>query len=100
MRADQIIIEPVLSEKSNIARDSECKKYTFKVDMKANKFEIMSAVKQLFGVQPVACNTMIVSGKPKNTRGRGGAISGRRSDWKKAVVTLKKGDQISALESI
>ena len=44
MRADQVIIEPVLSEKSNIAREFECKKYTFKVDPRANKFEIMSAV--------------------------------------------------------
>ena len=45
MRADQVIIEPVLSEKSNSARESECKKYTFKVDPRANKFEIMAAVK-------------------------------------------------------
>ena len=46
MRADQVIIEPILSEKSNIAREQECKKYTFKVNAKANKFEIMNAVKE------------------------------------------------------
>ena len=50
MRADQVIIEPILSEKSNIAREQECKKYTFKVNAKANKFEIMNAVKEIFKV--------------------------------------------------
>ena len=45
MRADQVIIEPIVSEKSTIARENECKKYTFRVDPQANKFEIMAAVK-------------------------------------------------------
>ena len=50
MRADQVILEPILSEKSNLAREAECKKYTFRVDPKANKYEIMKACKELFGV--------------------------------------------------
>ena len=48
MRSDQIIIEPVLTEKSNGMRDSEQKKYTFKVDSRANKTEIKYAVEKLF----------------------------------------------------
>lgn len=100
MRADQVIIEPVLSEKSNIARDGNVKKYTFRVNPKANKYEIVAAVKELFGVEAVACNTMNVKGKPKATRGRGGAVIGTKPNWKKAVVTLKAGDVISALESV
>ncbi len=98
MRADRVIIEPVLSEKSNLARESECKKYTFKVDPQANKYEIMKAVKELFGVECTACNVMNVGGKPKFSRGKGGYIKGYTSSWKKAIVTLAKGQSIGAIE--
>ncbi len=98
MRADRVIIEPVLSEKSNIARESEYKKYTFKVDPKANKYEIMKAVKELFNVECTACNVMNVGGKPKFSRGKGGFIKGYTPSWKKAIVTLAKGQSIGAIE--
>lgn len=98
MRADQIIIAPVLSEKSNLKREGEQKKYTFEVHMDATKPQIMDAVKVLFKVNPVSCNTMIVKGKPKYSRGRG--IKGSTSDWKKAIVTLAKGESIQAIEGV
>ena len=98
MRADRVIIEPILSEKSNIAREADCKKYTFKVDQAANKFDIMSAVKELFNVDATACNVMNVGGKPKFSRGKGGAVKGYTPNWKKAVVTLAKGQSIQAIE--
>ena len=100
MRADQVIIEPVLSEKSNIARELECKKYTFKVDPRANKFEIMNAVKELFKINPTSCNVMNVVGNPKFSRGKGGYIKGYTANWKKAVVTLSKGEVINAIEGV
>ena len=100
MRADQLIIEPVLSEKTNIAREGEIKKYTFRVHMDANKFLIMEAVEELFNVKAVKCNVMIVKGKPKYSRGKGGSILGNTGDWKKAVVTLAKGDSIQAIEGV
>ena len=100
MRADQVIIEPVLSEKSNIAREAECKKYTFKVDPRANKFEIMAAVKEIFKVNPTSCNVMNMAGKPKFSRGKGGYIKGYTSSWKKAIVTLSKGEAIDAIEGV
>ena len=98
MRADRVIIEPILSEKSNLAREAECKKYTFKVDPAANKFEIMAAVKEIFNVECTACNTMNVSGKPKFSRGKGGFKKGYTPSWKKAIVTLAKGQSIAAIE--
>ncbi len=98
MRADRVIIEPILSEKSNIAREGECKKYTFKVDPKANKFEIMKAVKELFKVDCTSCNVMNVGGKPKFSRGKGGFVQGYTASWKKAIVTLAKGQSIGAIE--
>ena len=100
MRADQVIIEPVLTEKSNLARESETKKYTFKIDPRANKFEVAQAVKELFSVTPVKVNIVSVKGKPKYTRGKGGHIAGTTGDWKKAIVTLAKGDVIQAVEGI
>lgn len=100
MRADQVIIEPILSEKSNIARESDCKKYTFVVNALANKHEIMDACKTLFNVDCISCNTMNVGGKPKFSRGKGGYIKGSTPTWKKAIVTLAKGQSISAIDNI
>jgi large subunit ribosomal protein L23 len=100
MRSDQVIIAPILSEKSNLEREGETKKYTFKVHMDANKPMIKQAVKELFGVTPVSCNTMIVKGKPKYTRGKSGSVLGNTGDWKKAVVTLAKGESIQAIEGV
>ena len=99
MRADQVIIEPIL-KKSSYARELECKKYTFKVDPRANKFEIMNAVKEIFKVNPTACNVMNMAGKPKFSRGKGGYIKGYTSNWKKAIVTLSKGEVIDAIEGV
>ena len=98
MRADRVIIEPILSEKSNLAREAEFKKYTFRVDPAANKFEIMAAVKELFNVECTACNVMNVKGKPKFSRAKGGFKKGYTPNWKKAIVTLAKGQSIAAIE--
>ncbi|HHU89226.1 MAG: 50S ribosomal protein L23 [Sphaerochaetaceae bacterium] len=100
MRADQIIIQPVLTEKSNLAREMDYKRYTFKVHPKANKFEIMAAIKELFAVTPIKCNIVSVKGKTRHTRSRGGYIVGTTGDWKKAIVTLSKGDSIQAIEGV
>ncbi len=100
MRPDEVVLQPVVSEKSNNARSGEVKKYTFKVDPRANKCEVMNAVKELFKVNPVSCNVMNVMGKPKFSRGKGGSIKGYTPAWKKAVVTLKKGESIQVLESV
>lgn len=100
MRADQVIIEPVLTEKSNIVRESDQKKYTFKVDPRANKIQVMRAVEELFSVKAVSCNIVNVKSKPKFTRTRSGARSGATTPWKKAIVTVAKGDSISAIEGV
>ena len=92
MRADQIIIEPVLTEKSNVMKETG--RYVFKVDPRANKLEVRRAVESLFGVHPVQCNIINVKGKPKRVRYK----NGYTASWKKAVVTLREGESISALE--
>ena len=100
MRADRVIIEPILSEKTNLMREGDCKKYVFRVDPAANKFEIMAAVKEIFNVDCEKCNVMNVGGKPKFSRGKSGYIKGYTPSWKKAIVTLAKGQSIQAIEGV
>ena len=82
------ILTPVITEKSTIV--SEYGQVVFEVPLEASKPQIKEAVEQLFGVTVSAVNTMRVKGKTKRFRG----IKGRRSDVKKAIVTLADGDQI------
>jgi len=77
-----IIRRPVITEKSTDLMAE--KKYVFEVDPKANKTEIKQAVEQIFGVKVEKVNTMNVRGKVK----RFGRYSGRRPNWKKAIVKL------------
>ena len=82
MNARDIIIAPVLTEKS-VAVLGE-KKYTFRVADGANKIEIAKAVEEIFGVKVSKVNTISMKGKKR----RMGRFEGYTSDWKKAVVTL------------
>lgn len=84
MEARDIIIKPILTEKSY--DDISAKKYTFIVDLRANKTEIQKAVEEIFGVKVKDVNTLRQIGKVK----RQGYTSGRRPEYKKAFVTLKK----------
>lgn len=92
MRPDEILIEPILSEKSNLQR--EAGKYVFRVNPRANKLQISDAVRKLFDVHPVSCRVINVRGKPKRVRYR----KGYSSSWKKAVVTLAPGEKIATFE--
>ena len=102
MDANAIIIEPVLTEKSNLLREGETKTYAFKVHKDANKIMVMQAVKDLFDVRPVSCRIQNVRGKKMANR----AISrasykrgyGRKAAWKKALVTLAAGQKIDVFE--
>jgi large subunit ribosomal protein L23 len=92
MRADQIIIEPIITEKTTAQR--EAGKYAFVVDKRANKIQVVNAVKELFDVNPLSCTVMNVKGKPKRQR----SVMGLTSSWKKAVITLPKGETIQVFE--
>ncbi|MCK5198618.1 MAG: 50S ribosomal protein L23 [Spirochaetales bacterium] len=101
MRYDQIIIEPVLTEKTNSMRESEgVVKYTFKVDPRANKLQIMKAVKELFSVNAVDCKIINVKAKPRQSRTKSGIRSGSTTPWKKAIVTLAEGNKIEIIEGV
>ncbi len=86
MNAYDIIIRPLLSEKSYATIPD--KKYTFVVNMDANKIEIKQAVEQIFKVKVKRVNTLIVKGKKKVQNTKQGRSVGRTSDYKKAIVWL------------
>jgi len=91
---EDVLIEPVLSEKATILREE--RKYVFKVHPDANKFQIKDAVAKLFSVKVDRCTVMNVFGKMKRQRGR----MGRTSSWKKAIVKLAPGEAIKIFEGV
>lgn len=82
MLAEEIILKPIITEKSN--DEIQYGKYTFKVNKKATKVDIKRACEKLFDVKVLKVNTCMVKGKTK----RVGRSIGRTSDWKKAIVTI------------
>jgi large subunit ribosomal protein L23 len=91
----KIIQMALVSEKSTNLR-AQHNKYVFRVDKKANKLQIKKAVEELFKVKVEDVTTMMMYGRPK----RLGRFEGRRPDWKKAIVKLKKGEAIELFEAV
>ena len=69
-------------------------KYSFIVNKKANKIEIKKAIEDMYGVDVVAINTMIMPAKEKNRNTRSGILRGRVSAFKKAIITVAEGEEI------
>jgi large subunit ribosomal protein L23 len=92
MDVNEVIIKPVLSEKST--QMAELGKYVFHVAMKANKVMIKRAVKEIFDVETEQVNVIRVRGRRKRVRYK----YGYTASWKKAIVTLKKGQKIELFE--
>lgn len=102
MTVDQIILEPVITEKSINLRENAKKQYTFKVNVKANKVQIKDAVSKLFSVTATDCNIVNVKRKQKAnlpvSRASYKRGHGFTAAWKKAIVTLAAGDKIDMFE--
>jgi large subunit ribosomal protein L23 len=90
-----IVRRALISEKGTRIRESK-NGYLFEVARDANKIEVKQAVEAIFSVKVDSVRTLRVHGKPK----RLGRYAGHRSDWKKAVVTLKKGQTIELFEQV
>ena len=93
--AHQIIKRPLITEKSTRQKE-EGNQIAFVVDPKASKIEIRQAVEKLFKVKVRRVHTMNLAGKQK----RVGKFLGWKSDWKKAIVTLREGDRIEFFEGV
>jgi large subunit ribosomal protein L23 len=94
MNATQVIIRPVVSEKSYVLAAAD--KYTFRVHANAHKVQIRQAIEELFEVKVVNVHTMSVKSKPK----RRGVTAGRSRSWKKAVVQVRPGDTIPIFQGL
>ena len=94
MHASQVILTPIVSEKSYAATTRGS--YTFKVHPDAHKTQIRQAVEALFDVKVVAVRTASVKSKPK----RRGLTSGRTRSWKKAIVQVRAGDSIPIFQGL
>lgn len=94
MDASQVIIRPVVSEKSFV--QAEIGKYTFRVHDDAHKTQIRQAIEQLFDVRVRDVRTVSVKSKPK----RRGIYAGRTRTWKKAIVQLQPGDTIPIFQGL
>jgi large subunit ribosomal protein L23 len=94
MDAGQVIIRPVVSEKSYVLATAG--KYTFRVHPDAHKTQIKQAIEQLFGVGVVEVRTSSVPSKPK----RRGFTAGRTRAWKKAVVQVRPGETIPIFQGL
>ena len=93
MEPTQVIIRPVVSEKSYVLADAG--KYTFRVHDKAHKTQIRQAVEHMFDVKVTDVRTSSVKSKPK----RRGQTAGRTRSWKKAIVQVRAGDTIPIFQA-
>lgn len=89
-----MIVRPVITEKTTLMRGKD-NKYCFEVAAGANKQEVKTAIEKLFKVKVEGVNVMNVLGKFRRVRGK----LGKKSNWKKAIVTLKEGDKIAVLSA-
>jgi large subunit ribosomal protein L23 len=94
MEHSQVIIRPVVSEKSYVL--SAANRYTFRVHHAAHKTQIRQAVEALFGVHVVDVRTVSVKSKPK----RRGVVPGRTRSWKKAIVRIRPGETIPIFQGL
>ena len=94
-RLMQVILAPVISEKSTFVADKN-RQVVFRVDKRATKHEIKAAVELMFKVEVEGVRVSNVRGKEK----RFGQTLGRRNEWKKAYVSLKAGQEINFAEQV
>ena len=94
LNMNNIIIRPLITEQSMKGVDSG--KYSFAVARFTTKTAIKNAIKKLFGVNVVAVSTSVVKGKTKRVGAKRQEI--KQSIWKKAIITLKKGEKIGLFE--
>ncbi|MAZ49141.1 MAG: 50S ribosomal protein L23 [Halobacteriovoraceae bacterium] len=95
MHLEQILIKPLLTEKSSIETENT-NRYVFKVQPKANKYQIKDAVERMFDVKVINVKTAVLPGKVK----RAGRSIKKTSSWKKAYVKIQDGQKIELFKGI
>ena len=99
MNSKDILKRPILTEKANLQQE-KLRTYAFKVDKRANKLEIKTAIEQFYGVTVLAVNTAVAPGKNKAKQVVGRVSIGKTSSYKKAFVRVGEGDSIDLYTNI
>jgi len=94
-----IIVKPIVTEKMTKLSE-KLNRYGFRVQKDANKIEIKQAVEAMYNVTVEEVNTLIVAPKQKSRSTKGGVLKGKTSAYKKAIVTVKQGEQIDFYSNI
>ena len=95
-----IIIKPIVTEKQTAVTEKMPNRFGFRVSPDANKLEIKKAVEEMYNVSVESVNTMNYSGKRKSRYTKSGIINGKQAAYKKAIVTLKEGEDIDFFSNI
>ncbi len=95
MNSHDVLIEPVITEKTTFMRETG-NKYVFKVHKSADKRLVKKAFQDVFGIEPTGCQTVNVLGKRRRTR-RGYV---QRSSWKKAIISVDAGKKLDFFEGL
>ncbi len=95
MQLEQVLIKPMLTEKSSIVTETE-NRYVFKVQRKANKYQIRDAVEKMFDVKVLNVKTAVLPGKVK----RAGRRFTKTASWKKAYVQIQEGQKLELFKGI
>lgn len=95
----EILKKPILTEKASLLTE-KLNRYAFKVNHRANKLQIKSAIEEMYGVSVSSVNTIVVAGKAKTRYTKAGFVSGRSPKYKKAIITLKDGETIDFYSTI
>jgi large subunit ribosomal protein L23 len=94
-----ILIKPIVTEKMT-SQGENLNRYGFIVDKHANKIQIKTAIEKTYGVAVSEVNTMKYTGKMKSRFTRSGMVSGKKNSYKKAIITLAKGETIDFYSNI
>ena len=94
-----IMIKPIVTEKATKLTE-KLNRYTFRVSLNANKYQIKSLVEQLYGVKVVNVNTLVVRGKNKSSWTKSGLLRGKTVAYKKAFITVGEGETIDFYSNI
>lgn len=95
MHTEEILIKPMLTEKSSIETENN-NRYVFKVQRKANKYQIKDAVEKMFDVKVTNVKTAVLPGKVK----RAGRLTKKTSSWKKAYVQVQEGQKLELYKGL
>jgi large subunit ribosomal protein L23 len=94
-----VVVKPLITEKSNMLAEN-LNQYAFIVDLNATKPEIIKEVEEMYGVEVTGISTMVYRGKRKVRFTKSGVQSGKKSNFKKAIISIKEGQEIDFFESV